>query len=179
VAFNHGEFGAALYWFSNDGKRHYKISDHQVVDFAALPNGVHAIEGLAHLGISRGSLIRIARPGPRARWRAMPVISLPFAPYAMSVRRDNSLLVTLSDALLSVGEDNAKTTLLGNAPWSGLYPNSSVLSLDERKLYIGMRQFVAEFDIPTRKLRLLIPSDDFLNTLPKVDEQRIRKLYGQ
>ena len=48
VGFNHGEFGAALYWFSRDGKRHYEISRHHVVTFFALADGIHAIEGLAH-----------------------------------------------------------------------------------------------------------------------------------
>ena len=179
VAFNHGEFGAALYWFSDDGQRHYKVSDHQVVGFFALPNGLHAIEGLAHLGLSKGSIIRMARTEPGARWRALTVTNLPFAPYAISIGRDNKMLVTLSDVLVSVGDDRRVETLLGNSPWSGLYPNSSILSSDEQKLYIGMRQFVAEFDILSRKLRFLIPSDAFLNRLPRKDEQRIRKQYEQ
>jgi hypothetical protein len=178
VAFNHGEFGAALYWFSNDGQGHYKISDHQVVEFFALPNGLHAIEGLAHMSFSKGSIVRIARSEPGARWQALTVTELPFAPYAISMGRENKMFVTLSDALVSVGYDRRVETLLGNAAWSGLYPNSSVFSSDEQKLYIGMRQFVAEFDIPTKKLRFLIPSDHFLNRLPQKDEQRIRKLYG-
>jgi hypothetical protein len=96
VGFNHGEFGAALYWFSRDGKRSYKVSDHQVVDFFSLAGGLHAIEGLAHSSISKGSIIRVARPQPKARWQASTVTKLPFAPYAISVRRDGTMLVTLS-----------------------------------------------------------------------------------
>jgi hypothetical protein len=88
------------------------------------------------------------------------------------------MLVTLSDSLVSVGDDHKITTLFPDAPWSGLYPNSSVLSSDEQKLYIGMRQFVGELGIATKKLRLLIPSDAFLNKLPKEDEQLIRQQYG-
>ncbi len=179
VGFNQGEFGAVLYWFSPDGKRNYKVSDHQVVDFCSLPDGLHAIEGLAHLSMSEGSIIRIARPQPGAPWQAATVTKLPFAPYAVSVRRDGTMLVTLSDSLVSVGNDRKiTTTLLSDPPWGGLYPNSSVFTSDEHKLYIGMRQFVGEFDVGTKKLRLLIPSDAFLNKLPKEDEQRIRKQYG-
>ena len=177
VAFNHGEFGAALYWFSGDGKEHYKISNHQVVEFFVLPDGVHAIEGLAHMSMSKGAIIRIARPEPNAHWQALNVANLPFAPYAVTVGRDNSMFITLSDALVSVGEGKKMTTLLANPPWRGLYPNSSVLSPDGRKLYIGMRQFVAEFDIQTRQLRFLIPSAAFLNKLPEEDERQIRKQY--
>jgi hypothetical protein len=178
VGFNQGEFGAALYWFSRDGKRSYKVSDHQVVDFFSLAGGLHAIEGLAHMGMSEGTIIRVARPQLKARWQASTVTKLPFAPYAISVRRDGTMLVTLSDSLVSIGDDRKITTLLPDAPWGGLYPDSSVLSPDQQKLYIGMRQFVGEFDITTKKLRLFIPSPAFLNKLPKEDEQRIRKQYG-
>jgi hypothetical protein len=178
IGFNQGEFGAALYWFSPDGKRKYKVSDHQIVDFFSFADGIYAIEGLAHLGMSDGSVIRIAKPEPKARWRAETVTKLPFAPYATSVCRDGAILITLSDSIVRVGPDHKPATLLSDPPWSGLYPNSSVLSPDEQKLYIGMRQFVGEFDLRTRKLRLLIPSAQFLHKLPKQDEQRIRETYG-
>jgi hypothetical protein len=178
VAFNTGEFGAALYWFSKDGTRNYKISDDQVVDFLSLSDGLYAIEGLQY--VHTGSLIRIARPQPGADWQAIAVRKLPSAPEAVSVRREGTMLITLSDALVSVGDDREIRTLLSDAPWSGiLYPNSSVLSSDERKLYIGMRQFVGEFNLTTRKLRLLVPSRAFLNKLPKDLERQLRSDYGR
>jgi hypothetical protein len=175
VGFNRGEWGGALFWFSRDGKQKYKVSDHQVVGFFSLTNGLHAIEGLAHLTMSKGSIIRIVRPQRGARWQALVVTKLPFAPYAISVRRDATMLVTLSNALVSVGKDYSVETLLRDPLWSGLCPNSSILSRDERKLYVGMRQFVGEFDLSAKKLRLLVPSAVFLNKLPKEDELRIRK----
>jgi len=70
VGFNHGEFGAALYWFNREGTHHYKISNHQVVAFFTLSDAVYAIEGLSHMGLSCGSVIHIQRPTPSARWRA-------------------------------------------------------------------------------------------------------------
>ena len=108
----------------------------------------------------------------------MTVAQLPFAPHAVSLRRDGAMLVTLSESLVSMGSDGKILTWLANAPWRGLYPNSSALTQDETRLYIGMRQFVGEFDIKTKRLRLLIPSKVFLNTLPKQDEERIRRQYG-
>jgi hypothetical protein len=175
VGFNQGEFGAALYWFSLDGEQNYKISDHQIVDFFYLPDGVHAIEGLAHLSMSKGSIIRIARSQPQGRWQASTAANLPFAPYAISVLRDHSMLVVLSNSLVSVSPDYKISTLLPDAPWSSLYPNSSVLSADEKKIYIGMRQYVGEFNVATNVLRFLVPSDAFLNRLPQEMEQRIRQ----
>ena len=178
VGFNHGEWGGALYWFSSDGKQNYKVSDHQIVRFFGLADGLYAIEGLAHMTMSEGSIIRISRGSERLRWRADTFTKLPFAPYAVSVRQDNTMLVTLSDALVSIDSRGKLKTLLTNPPWIGLYPNSSVVSADGQKLYIGMRQFVEEIDLQTTKSRLLIPSVDFLNKLPAEDEQRIRSQYG-
>lgn len=179
VAFNEGEFGAALYWFSRSGKNSYKISDHQIVDFFSMPDGICAIEGLAHLTLSEGSVIRIKRPEAGGRWQAITVTKLPFAPYAVSVRKDGTMLITLSQSLVSVGLDGKVRTLLEKATWPGLYPNSSVLQADERRLYIGMRQFVGEFDLEKNKFRYLIPSKEFLNKLPAEDEARIRKQYSE
>jgi hypothetical protein len=180
VGFNHGEFGAALHWFSRDGNRNYKISDHQIVDFVSTPDSVLAVEGLAHLGISRGSLIRITRVNGDEQWKAKCLTTLPFAPYAVSCRRNGDLLITLSDSLVVVTPgDRAKVrTLLANADWGHLYPNSSALTSNERTLYIGMRQFVAEFDLQTKKLRFLIPGKQFLNRLTEEDEDDIRAQYG-
>ena len=128
------------------------------------------------MGISAGSVIRLAQSGKEARWEATVKAQLPSAPYTVSLRQDGTMLVTLSSALVSIEPDRSIHTLLADAPWVGLYPNSSTL-LDER-LYIGMRQFVGEFDLRTNRFRLLIPSKEFLNKLPKEDEKRIRKQYG-
>jgi len=179
VGFNHGEWGGALYWYSPDGKNKYKVSDHQIVDFFSLPNGIHAIEGMAHLSINRGSIIRIARSEPHSHWKAITVTSLFAKPYAISMHRDNAMLITLSNSLISVDTDYNISILLHDPPWGNLFPNSSVLSSDQQKLYIGMRQFVGEFDIPTKKVRLLIPSGAFLHKLSKKEEREIRKQLRQ
>lgn len=177
VGFNQGEFGAALYWFSRDGLRNYEISDHHIVEFVSLPEGVCAIEGLAHLSLARGSMICMRRPSGGGRWQARTRMKFSSAPYAISIRRDGTMLITLSDALVSIDPNRKLRTLLADAPWSDLYANSSVLSDDEQKLYIGMRQFVGEYDLETNRLRLLIPSDEFLNKLSAEDEKNIRRQY--
>jgi len=178
VAYNEGEFGAALYWFSADGRQNYEISRNQVVRFFALRDGVYAIEGLAHLGLSQGSVLRITRAPGSPRWQAQTVAPLPQAPYAVAVRRDDSALIVLSDALVVLGRDRNLATLIEGAPWPLLYPNSALLTPDESKLYIGMRQYVAEVDMITKRLRLLIPSSQFLNRLPRPQEARVRAQAG-
>jgi hypothetical protein len=178
VGFDKGEWGGALYWYSQDGKNTYQISDNQIVDFVTLPDGIYAIEGLAHLGSESGSIIRITRSGPDARWQAAPFVKLPFAPYALSMNRDGAMLITLSNSLVSVGRDRKVHTLLAGAPWWNLYPASSVLSKNGQKLYIGMRQYVGEFDLATKKLRMLVPARAFVSVLPKDREQQIRRSRG-
>ena len=178
VGFNHGEFGAALYWFDQDGKHYYKISNHQVVAFFTLSDGIYAIEGLAHMGISCGSVIHIIRPTTAEHWQAAGIVRLPFAPLTVAVRGDGMMLIVLTDSLVSVGGDHQVHTLISEAPWEGLYPASSILLPDEDRLYIGMRQFVGEVDLATNTLRMLLPSTKFLNKLPDDQEKVVRRQYA-
>jgi hypothetical protein len=157
VGFNRGEFGAALYWFSDDGGRNYKISDHQVVAFIASGGQVRALEGLHHSNISRGSLIRIAREGTAGRWRADTLSLLPQAPRAFSTLRDGTLLVTLTDALVALSTQDRVEVLVSPANWDYFYPNSSVVSADEGTLYVGMRWYVGEVDLRTKRVRFRVP----------------------
>jgi hypothetical protein len=68
--------------------------------------------------------------------------------------------------------------LLSDVPWTQLYPNSAAVGEDGTRVYVGMRQYVAEVNLTTRKVQLLVPSTAFLNKLPKDQEQRIRKQAG-
>jgi hypothetical protein len=171
TGFNDGEFGAALYWFSQDGQQNYKISNHQVVDFFSGRDGIYAIEGLGHMGDSSGSVIRIAPAEPGGRWQASTVVKLPSDPRTVSTRRDGTMFITCRDCIVAVGRDRRVTTLLRDPWW--YRPTSTVLSPDEQKLYIGMEYFVGEFDIPAKTLRLLVPSDAFLEPFREA-EKRLR-----
>jgi hypothetical protein len=84
------------------------------------------------------------------------------------------MLITLSDGLVAVDAQHRLRTLLKQVQWGQLYPNSSALADREQKLYIGMRQYVAEVGLRTRKLRFLVPSAQFVNKLTKEREQEIR-----
>jgi len=174
IGFNRGGFGAGLSWFSRNGARNYKVSAHQVTGFFQRANGMHAIEGPSHPGASSGSVIRIAREPATGLWQAQTVAHLPGAAEAVSLRSDGTMLITLSNALVSIDGGGKLRTLLANAPWPNLYPNSSTVSADERHLYVGMRQYVVDVDLTTYRLRFLIPSRNFLNTLSKEDERRVR-----
>ncbi|MBB3221058.1 hypothetical protein [Pseudoduganella umbonata] len=155
AGFHRGEFGGGLYWYSADGSEKYRISDHAIVDLLRRDDGIYATEGVAHMFASRGSLLRVFRDG--GRWQAATALHLPFAPYAATMLDDGGMLVTLSDALVSIDRNLALRTIVADAPWKQLYPNSSVLSADGDRLAIGMRSAVAMVDLPSGQLRLLVP----------------------
>ncbi len=181
VGFNRGEFGAALYWFSSDGKRQSKISDHQIEAFLPGPDGLLAIEGLAHMGLSRGSVIRIERNDAAEAWQAQTLLVLPAAPRTAVRARDGRYLVTLSDSIVVVTRDGDAwklEELIHDEDLGGLYATSSALSPDGSRLYVAMRQFVGELDLKTRALRWLVPDPTFVNRLPAEEEARLRKVYG-
>jgi hypothetical protein len=178
VAFNHGEFGAALYWFNEDGSQNYMVSGDQVVAFALLPDRLLAVEGLAHMITSRGSIVRLEPPKDQGRWTVHGVAQLPFAPYAAVVQNNGHIVIVLSDSLVRATANGDLQTLLSDVPWTQLYPNSAAMSQDDMHVYVGMRQYVAEINLATRKVSLLVPSTVFLNKLPKDQEQRIRKQAG-
>ena len=63
---------------------------------------------------------------------------------------DGTIILTLFDKLVRIDRNHKVHTILARSPWEGLYPNSSLLADHDRKLYLGMRQYVAEF--PPRTL---------------------------
>ena len=68
VAFNAGEFGAGLWWFSPDGKKRAKIAEAWVKDFLLTDAGLLALEGIAHRFENRGRIIRLLQDRG-GRWR--------------------------------------------------------------------------------------------------------------
>lgn len=174
VAFNRGEKTPGLYWFSHDGGRHEKISSHHIGGFFQRADGVHAIEGSTAPGARHGAVIRIARGQPDRRWHTHLLTRLPNTPEAVSVQADGTALITLSDALVAIDPHGQLRGVLANAPWPKFYPNSATLSADQRRLYIGMRQYVGEFDLATRRLRFLVPSTSVLHKLSREEERGIR-----
>jgi phosphatidylserine/phosphatidylglycerophosphate/cardiolipin synthase-like enzyme len=174
IGFSSDTRGEALYWFSRNGARNYRISSHHIVQFFALAKVMHALERPNQRGAASGSVIRLTRTGADGPWHAETMARLPGAPETVAVKSDGSLLVTLSNALVHVDTRGTRRNILADAPWPTLYPNSSVLSADQRRLYIGMRQFVGEIDLVTNRLRFLIPSTDLLHKLSKQEERGIR-----
>lgn len=174
IGFNRGEWGGELYWFSKDGEKRYEISKHQIVKFIERDNKIYAIAGLAHLGMSDGSIIEIEKK--KRKWVAKEFLELPAAPYAVqSDSKDNFVIIT-SPGLFSIDKKANMDTLSINALplpenidewtknafytfgarglWGQLYPNSMVIQNDI--IYVGMRKGVYKFDLATKNEEWLL-----------------------
>lgn len=172
VGYNCGEFGAALYWFSKDRKKYYKISGHQIIRFIQRNNALYALEGLSHLGHSNASLIKFIKHS--GRWLASTEVKLPCAPTTTSLKRNQELLLACPNALLAIDQDNFIHTLRKPFIQDGIWPISSVLSETEDYLYIGAVQYVIQIDLNNKQIRYLIPDESLLNKLPAKSEAEVR-----
>lgn len=163
VAFNAGEFGAGLWWFSPDGKKRDKIAEAWIVGFFPTEAGLLALEGLAHGAQNAGRVIRLAR-GSRGRWQSEEFVDLKHAPEVALKDTDGSLIVATTDRLLRVIPAKRKVErLVDKAFWGGLYPSSMVITPAGR-IYLGMRFGVAEAEKKDRpyRLRWLLPNKEFV-----------------
>ena len=140
-------------WFDERGESSYKISNHQVVDFVEVAGNLLVIEGLAHMGMSRGSLVKLVRTANR--WTVEKVAKLPSAP-CVAIPQGESILIVHGEGLLRSTASGAMVDLVRFPSIGMLYPNSAIL--DGQKLYVGMRGFVWEVDHAEAKARLLAPN---------------------
>lgn len=162
AAYNKGEFGSAIYWFSTDGTEKKKLSEHQINEFLCEGDRVFAVEGLSHLSISRGSMIEIVREN--GIWMVKEFLPLPSSAQAIAPIASGEYVIVTSDSLLRVNLKKEILMLIPNANWGDLYPNS--IEVDDGYIYIGMRQFVARCRITksVETYEFLLPDTSWLST---------------
>lgn len=154
IGFYRGEWGGDLYWFSNDGANEYKVSSDQIVQFKMRDNKIYAVEGLAHLSMSEGSVIEIKKEN--GKWTSVEYLKLPSAPDAVELDSKNNFVIVTSSSLLSVDTNKNIDTLIATGIWDGyLYPSSLVIINDV--LFIGMRKGVFKYNLLTKKDEWLLP----------------------
>jgi hypothetical protein len=168
VAFNAGEFGAGIWWFSPDGRKREKISEDQVVGLIPTEAGLLAPEGLAHGVSNRGQVVRLARDAT-GHWRSERFVDLKHAPEVAVKQADGSLIIATTNRLLRVLPKSRKVEVLADAPyWSGLYPNSIAIT-PSGTIYVGMRHGVAKVERngDGSTLRWLLPNQAFVDMKPR------------
>jgi len=168
VAYNAGEWGAALWWYSQDGKRNYRISSHPVEQFIRRKNGLVAVAGLAHLTINEGSVISLARED--GKWTARPLAVLPQAGRVATPLSDGGLVVVTSTKLVRVSKEGKVRTLIEDTGYLPA-PNSVAIG-PQGAVYIGMRRCVGVYEPESKELKLFVPTKAWLDA---ADQQK-RKL---
>ena len=154
VGFYRGEWGGNLFWFSDDGKTKYEISNHEIVKFIKRNNKIYAIEGLSHLGNSRGSIIEIKKTNNQ--WTTSEYIKLPSAPYGVDVDYKNNFIIITSKSLLAVTPDSKVKFLIKEGIWDyGLYPTSLIIK--KNIAFMGMRKGIFKYNLITKKQEWLMP----------------------
>lgn len=153
--YNRGEFGASVYWFNFDGTKKKKLSKHHVKAFFTDSNQIFAIEGLAHMTSSKGSIIEFMKVDDE--WMVSTFLELSDSPEAITKSPSGGYFIATAHKLLSVDMKKQIRIIDPQADWGGwLYPNS--LTVDSHgDLYIGMRQYVVRYKYLNKK-----PDHDFL-----------------
>lgn len=179
VEFDKGEFGRSLTWYSTDGSKSYEIEHprDRVRMFFTRDSVMYALAGYGHRS-DRGSILRVSRGSRSSHWEVTQIADLPSAPVASAELADGTLLVAMSRALATVNNDWSIWVLTPRDPWVGSSPSSIAISPDQKRAYFGMRQYVAEFEFATRRIRFLYPSREYLNALSPEEETEIRRNLG-
>jgi|GEM_PF-2535042 len=159
TAYDRGEFGAAVYWFNEDGSKKQHISDLHINDFQEEGKRILAVTGFA----DRGSLVEFKLNDKG--WYLTELIKFPASAEAIArVKKDDYIIITTYGILRVNSQNQAKTLIITD--WGGLYPSS--LIVDNNTAYIGMRQFVARYKLTPKNQQIdwLIPTKKWLNTNP-------------
>jgi hypothetical protein len=170
VGYNSGEFGGAVCWFSEDGKKRdevYRVCNPN--QFIHTKEGLFVVEGLAHLGSNFGSVVRLSKSD--GKWTGKLFARLPAEGCAVTDPGDGTLLVAIrpkltrtetSPVLVRVTKDGEVGKLLEVAD---SFPEpTSVAIAPSGIIYIGTQQFVIAFDPKAKQpgYKLLIPRAGFL-----------------
>ena len=158
VGENRGEFGGAVWWEPRSGGRQ-RIAGANPVAFVRVDGVVYGLEGLAHIIIDTGSLVKFERRADGS-WQVTKTLDLGAAPYAVFPAADGRLLVAASGALLQVRPPSQVTVLHRNPVWRSTYP-TSVVRNKVGTVYVGMRSAVARLSPSGSGLKedWLVPSD--------------------
>ena len=156
VSFNRGEFGADFDWYSVDGGAKLPLFSHNVNEIQEYDGEIYAVSGLDHLLNGAGSLIALEKD-PKVGYVAKIIAQIPSAAMAMRRLSNGTFILLSGDGLFTVDRLNNTQQIMAQEDWSFLYPNSIEISGDESKVYIGMRQYVVEYDLKERNARYLAP----------------------
>lgn len=168
IGFDAGEFGGAAWWFSRDGRHRKRLtvppptgadySSENVHGFVPFGTDYLAFQGLAHMGIDEGRVIRVART-PTGGWTATLFATLPDSPDAALAETENSWLFVSNSGIWRIDAEARLSTVWRPEKGSLSYP-SSMARGPNGEVYVGMRHFIARLspsDANPYQVDLLVP----------------------
>jgi hypothetical protein len=146
AGFNRGESGGGLYWFSQDGEKHLRLSPlsasyfpENVVSMFKEGRAFYVFQGLDHPKARRGRVLRVQQEG--SRWVATVLADLGSAPAAVLEELPGSWLVATSDGITRVTSRGTAQRLWEQKNVGSLSP-SSIVRTSDGLVYVGMRSWV-------------------------------------
>jgi hypothetical protein len=175
VAYNKGEWGGDLWWYSKRGLKKYKISDDQIHGFINTASGVFGLEGYEHMMFVRGRLVKLTKN--TNKWHSESFVNFTALPVAGMVDKNGSMIVVVGDSLVRVSLTGDVETLVKEGGWDLLAPNSIVVDFNDN-FYIGMRLGVAAGSlINASQVQWLVPNKEvkryILNKNEEITNRRI------
>jgi hypothetical protein len=168
VSENRGEFGAAVFWDSNEGKRS-KISGHHIEQFIQLGTRTLALSGLAHGDSNIGEVLEFKREVDG--WIVSRIAELKDAPIKAIRESESSLLVLTYSSLSRVTLAGKTKLIVTKGEWDGLIPRSLIMD-GKGFAYVGFRQRVAKVELKTGKVIYLIPYPEIFSEALKLHNER-------
>ncbi|HVF73203.1 MAG TPA: hypothetical protein VM940_16495 [Chthoniobacterales bacterium] len=170
VSDNRGEFGATLFWKSNDGRK-AKLSEDPIEQFIQVDSRILAISGLAHGGTNEGEVLELKRKG--GDWKISRIAKLKDAPIKAIREAKTRLLVLTYSSLSRVSLDGGTKRIVPKGDWDGLIPRSLVMD-GKGFAYVGFSQRVAKVDLKTGNVIYLVPSSEIFAEDLKTYKKRYR-----
>jgi len=147
VGFDAGEFGGGAWWFSSKGERRQKLSlraadyfPENVHAFATLGKDVLAFEGLTHMLMNHGRIVRLHR-GSDGDWHASLLTNLSACPRAVLPLPEKTWLFATTAGVFKLDSDAHVRAVWEPRGVHLYYPNSLVRD-EAGVVYMGMRSFV-------------------------------------
>lgn len=146
---DNGEWGGRLSFNSQDTiTRRIDILKGNINSIFRYNQNIYLLEGLAHLNMSEGKLIRLTENN--GIWKYKVVLDLKDKPYAYTVTKENELYIVTFKKLIKIMDDKIVETIIDSAFWESLYPNS--IMIINNNAIIGMRGVIATVNLKSRKI---------------------------
>jgi hypothetical protein len=139
VGLDAGEFGGGLWWTNQDGGRTKLLTRENVRAFVPRDKDVLVFTGLSHMGYDQGAAYLFRSTDDDGE--ITHITNLDSAPSAALLENNGSVLIAVSNGVVTLGPDGSVVRLYKQEEMPILYPNS-VAGEESDAIFVGMRFYV-------------------------------------